>query len=110
MLWSSFSKTPFELRPASDVLPNDSILEVLHFETYFDLREVPVPTDTTDVIRQLAAAGFIELADITGHRVTNLGALLLARDLGSFPSLSRKAPRLIRYDGLTKPRSTDGDR
>ena len=40
-------------------------------------------------------------APLNRHRdaITNLDALLFARDLNDFPTVARKALRVIRYDG-----------
>lgn len=40
-----------------------------------------------------------------GGFITNLGAISAARKLAAFPDLSRKAPRVIVYDGLNKERT-----
>jgi predicted HTH transcriptional regulator len=37
--------------------------------------------------------------------ITNLGAILLARDVTAFPSISGKATRIIKYAGRDKSRS-----
>jgi predicted HTH transcriptional regulator len=42
----------------------------------------------------------------TGWRVTNLGAILHGRKLAEFPSLSRKALRVIRYSGTDRMTAT----
>jgi len=43
----------------------------------------------------------------TGWKITNLGAILLARRLTDFPSLARKALRVIRYAGVDRLRTTN---
>ena len=45
----------------------------------------------------------IRRSDAGGWDITNLAAILLARDLGDFRTLARKRVRVIRYDGSGRP-------
>lgn len=101
-LWLSFQALPFELRPASDVLSDEAALRLLSWETYFELTDIAVPTTIDERLDYLLSAGFVTPADVTGWHITNMGALLLAKDLDDFPSVERKAPRVIQYDGKSR--------
>ncbi len=42
-----------------------------------------------------------------GYDITNLGAILFAKDVAEFPTMANKSVRVIRYAGLDKSRSDD---
>ena len=83
-----------------DVSAQD-VVQLLDTQTFFDLLNLPYPTDQTGVIARLKDERLIEQSE-TGFSILNIGALLLAKTLKSFPSVSRKAPRVILYDGESK--------
>ncbi|MGD9825924.1 hypothetical protein [Desulfobacter sp.] len=61
----------------------------------------PYPTTQEGVLERLVAANLIErLTD--GYAVLNIGAVLLAKNLRSFESVWRKAPRIVVYKGDSK--------
>jgi ATP-dependent DNA helicase RecG len=101
-LWAAFDATPYELRPASDVVDEERLFDLLAYEAYFTLAQTNVPSTTDEILEHLEAAGFISRADVTGWHITNMGALLLAKELHQFPSIERKATRVILYKGANK--------
>jgi len=57
------------------------------------------------VLRKMTERGFL-IDNLEGrYDITNLGAILLARDVTAFPSISGKATRIIKYAGRDKSRS-----
>lgn len=76
-------------------------LALLSVESYFDLLKQPMP-DTRDEIVEILIKDRVLEHMPTGIAVTNLGALLFAKDLNQFQHLARKAPRVIRYEGTTR--------
>ena len=77
------------------------IVELLDTQTLFELLNLPYPTTRDGVIDRLLELKFIDRAG-PSFSVRRLGALLIAKRLDRFPELSRKAPRVITYDGNSK--------
>lgn len=77
------------------------IVQLLDTQSFFDLLKLPYPSNQESVITRLKEERLIR-ATATGFVISNLAALLLAKKLQSFPSISRKAMRLVVYDGDSK--------
>lgn len=97
-LWALTHSVRFEEGYASSGITGDEVLELLDYPAFFHLLEVPLPESKSGILKRLEEEQAISRAG-TGFKITNLGALLFARDLGNFPSLRRKALRIIIYDG-----------
>lgn len=101
-LWLATSRRGFEDAVA---LPNQSpsrLLELLDAATYYDLCDKERPKRNGEVLRAFAREGFIKDNLQGGFDILNLGAILLANDLNSFPSLKGKSLRIIKYKGKDK--------
>lgn len=101
-LYKNLDETPFEVRPAAGGLTADEVLDALHFRTYFQLQGLPVPDPKAQILGSLIADEIVTQQPSGFLAVTNLGALLFANKLSDFPSLGRKAPRVIKYRGTNK--------
>ena len=77
------------------------IVQLLDTQSFFDLLKLPYPSNQESVIARLTEERLIR-ATATGFVISNLAALLLAKKLQSFPSISRKAMRLVVYEGNSK--------
>lgn len=87
--------------PANGDLHESDIIEILDTQTYFELIRLPYPTSQRSVIEKLVADGLVDRKQ--GYvRVRRIGALLIAKNLGEFGSLSRKAARVVVYSGSDK--------
>jgi ATP-dependent DNA helicase RecG len=84
----------------TDVSAQD-VVQLLDTQTFFDLLDLPYPTDQKGVIARLTDEYLIE-PSTTGFSILNIGALLLAKTLKSFPGVSRRAARVIVYEGESK--------
>lgn len=94
-------KPNFLASVAHDGLSADTVIRLLDTQSYFDLRELPYPADRTGVLERFESEGLIYKHDgLFG--ITNLGAILFAKNLSEFPTVSRKSPRVIVYDGTSK--------
>lgn len=98
-LWRLFEQTPFERQVALPDQSAEEVLRLIDYPTYFELLERPLPSDQPGILRCLQDDDMIRPNDAGRWDVTNLGAVLLARDLRSFPTVARKAVRLIVYEG-----------
>jgi ATP-dependent DNA helicase RecG len=104
-LWRLLDNEAFEKSPANDHLSVEQISELLDYPAYFHLRRIPLPENRSLIIEALEGEGFLRQDLASGWSITNLGALLFARDLRQFPGLARKAPRVILYDGVSRVRT-----
>lgn len=77
------------------------VIELLDTQAYFDLLHLPYPPNRTGVLQRFEKEVLIR-PDAGAWTITNLGALLFAKKLERFGLLSRKAPRVIRYEGKSK--------
>lgn len=98
-LWRIFDRTSFEDGMAAEHCDDAEVLKLLDYPAYFNLLNVPLPEDRNGILSALSADNLIRPCEAGGWNVTNLGAVLFARNLGSFPRLKRKAVRVIQYGG-----------
>ena len=98
-LWQTFSSARFEEDTAAERLGGEDVLLELNWAAYFDLLGVPAADGRHATLTALEQDRLISPCDAGGFNITNLGAILLAKDLGSFPRLGRKALRVIEYRG-----------
>jgi ATP-dependent DNA helicase RecG len=82
-------------------LTGQGVVELLDTQTFFELLNLPYPTNQQGVLSRLQDERLIEKKG-NKFSILNIGALLLAKNLKEFPSLSRKAPRAIVYSGESK--------
>ncbi len=102
-LWASFSeKTPFEQDIAQDFVPGSDVLSLLDYPAYFDLTSQPLPEDRKGILAKLVSEKFILPRGGEFYGITNLGAILLAKDLHGFEPLQRKAVRVVVYKGASR--------
>lgn len=81
----------------------DEVLSLLDYSQYFRLTQQPLPDNRTGIFDHLEADRLI-VRDVGGRwSITNLGAILLAHNLGEFDaSLARKAVRFVAYAGKNR--------
>ncbi len=98
-LWRVFDSTSFEDGIAAENVSGRDLLGLLDYRSFFDLLSQPVP-DTRDKILEALEADQMILRCETGNwNIQNLAAILLARKLGCFKRLGRKAVRVVIYRG-----------
>jgi ATP-dependent DNA helicase RecG len=74
---------------------------MLDTQAYFELLKLPYPSTREGVIARLFKEHIVN--DNHGeYEITNLGALVLAKNLLSFDNLQRKVVRIIVYKGINK--------
>lgn len=96
-LWLSFEQKPFELRVAMENISASRVTEVLDCAAYYTLMKLPLPSEREGIIHNMKDEQFIREMDNGSYEITNMGALLLAKDLNLFSHLKRKAIRVIKY-------------
>lgn len=98
-LWRTFDQTPFEELPAASNLDATEALALLDYPAYFQLLSLPLPTDQAGILSRLEQDNMLRRDTAGRWEITNLGAVLFARDLHAFKGLARKAVRLIVWEG-----------
>ena len=98
-LWRVFDEVSFEEGIADERVRGESVLTKLDYPAYFDLLDTPLPDGHTAILDVLQQDRLIAPCAAGGFDITNLGPVLLARNLGDFRSLQRKTVRVIVYRG-----------
>lgn len=102
ILWQSFNYVSFERGVAIAQASAEQVTQLIDYSAYFDLMKRPLPENRSGILEALATDDLIQ-SDIGGTwAITNLGAILFAKQIDQFPSLSRKAMRVIQYRGNSK--------
>lgn len=96
-LWRIFDRVLFEDLIAVEHTATDDVLRLLDYPAYFDLLELPLPSDSEGIISALIRDGVIQPCEAGGCNITNLGAILFAKRLSDFRTLRRKGVRVIQY-------------
>jgi len=100
-IWSKTPNIPFESEVAMRELSAEEVVKFLDPQSYFDLMKLPFPSTRDGIIEKFTSEKLI-LKDDNGYSITNLGALLFAKNLNEFENLSRKAVRVIIYEGKNR--------
>lgn len=95
------NRMPFEQQAALSVNSPDDVISLLSTHTYFEMLNLPYPTNQNAVIDKFVSEKFIKKGN-SGFTITNLGAILFAKDLSQFDNLQKKAVRVIQYKGKNK--------
>jgi predicted HTH transcriptional regulator len=94
--------TDFEREPALKNVSASDVIALLDTQAIFDLLlKMPYPTSQQGVLDRLLDEKLIVRSN--GHfHISNLGALLFAKNIGNFETVARKAVRVIQYEGNNK--------
>ena len=98
-LWRSFEIRPFETMPAKENVDSGEVTELLDTGAYYTLMSLPVPSTRDGIIHDFQEYGFIKRMDNGNFSITNMGALLFAKDIRQFDYLENKRIRVIKYKG-----------
>jgi ATP-dependent DNA helicase RecG len=94
-------RADFLAQTASAGVSADDVVRLLDTQGYFDLVKMPYPAERAGVLERFASERLITPREGL-YDITNLGALLFAKNLDDFDGLARKAPRVIVYTGKGK--------
>lgn len=101
-LWNKLQNKIFEEQIARRDLTSDEVLNLLQYEVYFDRLDTPRPVLPENILHFLSEDTIVVKQDNGLYGITNLGAILFARRLSDFPRISRKAVRIVQYEGKDK--------
>lgn len=82
-------------------ISSQDVVQFLDTQTFFDLLNLPYPTEQSGVIEKLLSEKLIEKTEV-GFNILNIGAILLAKNLRNFSHIQKKATRVIVYKGESK--------
>lgn len=98
-LWRVLDQFNFESEIAFEKASDDDVLSVLNCPAYFERLGRTFPDGRAAILDGLRSNRLILPCDAGGWNITNLAAVLLARNLDDFPKIGRKALRVIQYRG-----------
>ncbi len=101
-LWRAFERRTFESGQAVGRAPEEEVVRLLDYPAYFDLLGLRLPEGRAGIVEALVADKLVARNDDGTLAVTNLGAVLFARDLTDFPHVQRKAARVVQYRGSSR--------
>lgn len=104
-LWTATNRRRFE---HSIALPNqtfENVTTLLDIETFYRLSKLPPTQEEAEVTRKLCSEGLLHDDMEGGFHISNLGAILIARDLKQFPTIKNKSVRIVGYRDTTKKES-----
>jgi ATP-dependent DNA helicase RecG len=100
-IWTKGPKHAFEKGTALQVESAADVVSLLDTQCYFDLLKIAYPSTRDAVIEKFVSEKFIR-SNSGGYIITNLGALLFAKNIQTFDTVKRKAVRVIQYAGKNK--------
>lgn len=101
-LWRIFDYVPFEQGIAKEDASADDVLNLIDYPKYFQLMQQPLPDNRQAILQRLNSEGVIKLHESGFYGITNVGAVLFARNLNDFGRLARKALRVVIYKGSNR--------
>jgi predicted HTH transcriptional regulator len=101
LIWTKEPPSIFEKGIAAYYVTGDDVLKLLDYPSYFDLMQIALPDNRNAIFEKLIQEKLIVSND-SNYDITNLGAILFARELDKFETLGRKAIRVVIYQGKNK--------
>ncbi len=98
-IWTNINRKSFEKGIAKENLTVSQVLELLDYGKYFSLTKQELPTETQQFVEKMVQHGLVKKIFDNNYDVTNLGAILFAKELKNFPTVKRKSVRVIIYKG-----------
>ncbi len=100
-IWNRNDSFRFEKDTAKDRVSESGVLQLINYPKYFYLIQYPLPDNRAGIISKLLQDKIIVRRGEL-YAITNLGALLFSREIDAFERLSRKAIRVVIYDGKSR--------
>ena len=103
-IWNKNLEKHFEKDISKQNLTPDETLSLLDYPSFFELLKQPLPFSKDAILEKLIQEKIILKK---GHfiSITNLGAILFAKDINEFENTSRKAVRVIVYHGSDRTKT-----
>ena len=100
-IWDVVYSSSFESGIALEAQSEDDVLNKIDYPAFFDLLKIPLADNRKGILSKLVEEKVI-LLEGGQYVITNGGAILFAKDLNMFPSLVRRAVRVIIYSDETR--------
>ena len=97
-IWKVENSPVFENETAISNETDSDILQLIDYPAFFDLLKLPLPDNRKGIIDRMLQEKIIVQHGEKFH-IKNIGALLFAKDIDRFDNFSRKAIRVIFYNG-----------
>lgn len=101
-LWDILSSESFETGVALDGATGEQVLRLLDLEVYFRRTDTPIMETAEGILEYARLLKLVVPGEDNSWQVTNLGAILFARDLSHFPSIERRAIHIVQYAGVDR--------
>ena len=101
-LYAILTGRNFESTFASQGLSADEVIALIDYPAYFEMSGQTLPTNKDGILDRLESDGIVKREGTNGYSITNLGAIMWAKQLDSFESLKRKAVRVVFYEGRNR--------
>lgn len=101
-IWIKDPHFVFEKGIAQADLDADEVLRLLDYSAYFDLTRQNLPVNKKGILEKLRQEGLLIAGNPGRFDISNLGALLFAKRMADFPPVSRKAVRVVLYEGTSR--------
>ena len=102
VIWDNLQNESFEERIAKESVTSSDVLSLLGYSEYFSLFNMNPPEMTEGFIEKMEQDSIVKQSSSGVYNITNLGAILLARDVRQFTSVQKKVVRIIVFDGVSK--------
>ncbi|MBP6888271.1 MAG: putative DNA binding domain-containing protein [Candidatus Pacebacteria bacterium] len=101
-IWNNINRKNFEKGIAKENCTVGEVLNLLDYSKYFSLTKQEIPSETKKFTEQMAQHGLVKKVFDDKYDITNLGAILFAKNLNDFPSIHRKSVRVVQYSGNSR--------
>ncbi len=101
-LWDKLRNIRFEEQYIQQDLELEQALNSLNYSSYFELQGKPIPNNFEGIAHYFLEDGIICKQDNGLYAISNMGAILLAKNLNNFPRIFRKALRIVQYAGANR--------
>lgn len=101
-LWLLFEKEPFERLVAKSGVSDHDVIKLIDYPAYFDLTNQILPDNRSGILEKFISEKFLIQRAGGSFDITNLGAILFAKNLHEFDRLNRKAIRVVVYQGKNR--------
>ncbi len=98
-IWQNIEKKSFGKGITRENITVSAVLEYLDYAKFFSLTKSELPTNTVNFVKKMAEYDLVKKNFDDDFDITNLGAILFAKDLSKFSNLKRKAIRVVIYKG-----------
>ncbi len=98
-IWLKPETSAFENGFSITDLSEADVLNYLDYPKFFELLDLPLPAHRQGIIDKLSQEKIIKPQAANLYSISNIGAVLFAKDIEKFENIARKAIRLIFYEG-----------